>query len=211
MIEKEDGYETHPKWIVESWGNPTKVAVIDGPGGRGKVLQIRYAGGKHNKIAVTRTLQKDLSRAKRLLFEAVNRAETPVRVAWAVWTSAEKEYFESPPVELPAGRWRYDLAVDFTARNFKCAATNWEYRSPLRNRHHAISLTLVVYDAPEQGTLLIDRLRPEDGYTFVRSLPLPHGGGEAPDQGRYSGGGVAHVLGEPPGPWDLQAVEVSAG
>ena len=153
--------------------------MIDGTGSRGKVLQIRYAGGKHNKIAVTRTLQKDLSQAKRLLFEAVNRAETPVRVAWAVRTGAEKEYFESPPVELPAGRWRYDLAVDFTARNFKCAATDWEYRSPLRNRHHAISLTLLVYGAPEQGTLLIDRLRPEGGYYFVRSLPLPHGGGEA--------------------------------
>lgn len=178
-VERPDGLEKHPEWTAETWGNPAQIVLADDADSRGQVLEVCYQPGNQDKIAVTRILAADFSRAGRLLFEACNVAEKPVSLAWAITTMPDWQYFESPPIELEPGRWRYDLAVNLLARTFKCAATDWDYASPLLNRNRIAKLTFLIYDAPEKGTLRIDRLRPETGNIFVRSLSLPHSGKEA--------------------------------
>ena len=142
-----EGYEAYSRWSVQGWGGPAELATPFSIA-RGRVLRVDYPGAKHEKIAVGRTLVADLSGARRLVFEAINASDAPVKLAWAFKTDALKQYFECPPVELAPGSWKYDLETDLTASHFKCAAADWQYRSRLIAPERVVELILLIYDAP---------------------------------------------------------------
>ena len=176
--QKVDGFESHTDWRVADWADP---ATLETPStaARGRVMQIDYRpGGTRQKVAVTCQFDVDLSAAQRLVFEACNQSDKPVAVAIGFNTPPDWQYFESPPVTLPPGVWRYDCTVDLETATFK-TATDSEFASPILDREHVTKLMLLVYDTPPEGRLIIDRLVPDDGKIFVRALPLPHAGGQA--------------------------------
>ena len=173
-----DGIEASDDWQVEDWGNPGHVRSLESLSGRGKLLVLQYGAGEKDKTAVGRVLKIDLSAADRLLFEAFNAGSHPVKVAWAFSTLPEWEYFESPPITLQPGRWGYGLDVSLADNSLKCAASDWQHRSVMRNRDQIGKVTLLVYDAKAKGSLALDRILPDTGQFFVRSIPLPRPGGE---------------------------------
>ncbi|MBI2193081.1 MAG: VCBS repeat-containing protein [Planctomycetes bacterium] len=174
-----DALEAFADWRVETWGNPAEVKASNVTASRGVCLEVRYRGGPHDKIAVSRTLAADLTQAGRFLFDARQTGEQPIRIAWALTTEPDAQFFESAPIVLPPGPWVRDIDIGLLSRSFKCAASDWDLTSPLLHRHRVSRLTLLVYDAPENGSLLIDRLRPDRGSLFVRSIPLAHTDSEA--------------------------------
>jgi hypothetical protein len=170
-----DGYEAYSLWFVHGWGGPAELDADAFTFRRGRVLRVRYPRAKQDKIAIGRALVADFSGARRLLFEALNTGSTPVKLAWAVKTDVLKQYFEGPPMELAPGSWQYDLETDLTASHFKCAATDWEWRSRLIAPDRVVELTLLICDAPDDGTLTLDRVRLDSGRIFVRAIPLAWG------------------------------------
>ncbi|MCY3022029.1 MAG: VCBS repeat-containing protein [Planctomycetota bacterium] len=188
-LDKVDGYEVCEGWRVEHWGKPAEVSLV-AMENRGKVICLKYGGkedgkyipeaakggGKHDKVAIVRTLEADFSQASRLLFEAGNRSDKRIKVSWEIYTM-DWQCFEGPAVELAPGQRKFDLAVDLTAQDFKCAATNWKHTSALLNRQRVTKLCLVVDEPPESGTLLVDRVRLDSDSIFVRSIPLPNSAG----------------------------------
>jgi hypothetical protein len=189
-LDREDGYETSKGWKAEVWGFPAKVAVVEKEGA-GNVLSIEYggerpdkyvpdaakAGADASKLVVVRVQDADFSAASRLLFEARNLSKESIKLAWAFRTN-DWEYFEAPPIELGPGKGTRATGVDFTARNFKSAASQWKYTAALANREKVSKLYLVVEHPPETGALMVDRVRLDSGNIFVRSIPLPRGNGE---------------------------------
>lgn len=190
-LDQLDGYESCENWRVAEWGHSADVSCMEMEG-RGKVLWVSYGGkprekyipeaargdGEHlDKVAVIRNLEADFSQASRLLFEASNQSAKAIRLSWAIYTM-DWQNFESPALELAAGQRRLNLAVDLAAQNFKCRASNWQHTSALLNRHSATKLCLVIEGAPEEGSLLVDRVRLDSGSPFVRSIPLPAVGKE---------------------------------
>ncbi|MBN1673798.1 MAG: VCBS repeat-containing protein [Kiritimatiellae bacterium] len=192
-----DGFEAYDAWHVEGWGNPAQVTVPSIED-RGKVLYIRCAAGEHDKVAVTRELKEDLSKVTRVLLEARHDGQGPVGVALALWTMHEDqtEFYESRPLKLAPGRWKYDLEVDLTAGDWKCAATDWEYRSKLLHREAVARLSVLVYGADSNTTVEVDRIRGESREMFVRAINLEHGGREARGVTwvDYDGDGALDVL-----------------
>ena len=182
-LDKVDGYED-AHWSVEAWGYPAEAKLVDLPG-RGKVLQISYGGdipgayihpaargsGKRNKTVVTRVVDADFSKATRLLFEASNETNAVAKLSWA-FATMDWQMFECPPIELPPKARKLDLEVDLTAKNFKCAASNWQHTSALLNPQRVTKLRLFISDPPDEGALRIDRMRLDTGSPFVRSIPL---------------------------------------
>lgn len=167
-------------------------------GPRGQVLQVEFADGSQDreKVAVSRLLDADWSDAARLLYEACNQSAKPVRVAWGVTTMPGEMCFESPQVEVPPGRWSYNLQVNLAAPTFKCQRHAAWRRSAIENRGRVVKLSLFVYNAPTTGALLVDRIRPDGASTFVRSIPLAHAGGKAGSASwaDYDGDGGLDVL-----------------
>jgi len=182
-------YEAYSR-LVQGWGGPAELATpfalshwVQGWGGpaelatpftfaHGRVLRLNYPGAKHEKIAVRCALLADVSKARRLVFEALNMGGAPVRLAWAFKTDALRQYFEGPPVELAPGSWKYDLETDLTASHFKCAATDWQPRSRLITPERVVELILLIYNAPAEGSLTIGSVRLDTGGVFVRAIPL---------------------------------------
>ena len=156
-----------PKAVI-----PEKALFHRSIGLRGEVLRVEFAYGNQERSAVSRKMDEDWTQATRLLYEALNQGNRAVRISWGFTTMPGEQYFESASVELPPGQWVHDLQVDLTAQTFKCAYTNWLCRSPLQNRGKIVKLTLDVYDAPATGAILVDRVRPDGGSLFIRSIPL---------------------------------------
>ena len=174
------GLEAHATWQVERWADSAeKVSVVD-VGPRGKVLEVRSAAGQHGKVAVSRPFKADLSKARRLLFEAWHDGARPITVSCAFWTMPDWQFYESPGIELKPNRWRYDVEVDLRAATFKSAATDWEYSTVLKNAESVVQLTFIIDRADAgKGAVRIDRARLDTGSGFVRAIPLPHSGREA--------------------------------
>ncbi|MCY3023001.1 MAG: FG-GAP-like repeat-containing protein [Planctomycetota bacterium] len=143
-------------------------------GPRGEMLRVDFAPGTQEKVAVSRKMEDDYTQVQRLLYEACNQSAKPIRVAWGFTTQPAEKYYESQTTEVPPGQWVYDLQVDLTAKNFKSVnILQITTRSELQNKGRLIKLSLVVYEAPPKGTLLIDRVRADCGSLFIRSIPLP--------------------------------------
>ncbi|HEY3324660.1 MAG TPA: FG-GAP-like repeat-containing protein [Planctomycetota bacterium] len=151
---------------------PEKVLSHRLRGPRGEILRIGYAPGDKDKLAVSRLMEEDFAQAQRLLFEARNQSARPVKLAIAINTAGETNYFESPLIELPPNCWKHDLQVDLAAKNFKCPASQWKHTAPIADRGHVVKICILIYDAPDSGALFIDRMRLDRGNLFVRSLPL---------------------------------------
>ena len=177
--ERIDGLEAEEEWLAEEWGNPGVPRIVDTRNGRGKLLTVGYAPGEKDKIAISQLLEQDFSKGTRLLFEARNDSDKPITIAWGISTMPGWKYFESPAISLPPKRWDYDVEVGLTAKSFKSEETQWKYTTEVKNSKEVAKVTLLVYGAPDSGTLSIDRLRLDRGDIFVRSIPLPHAGKEA--------------------------------
>ena len=166
-----EGREACSGWSIQGWGGPAELATPL-TFAHGRVLRLYYPAAKHEKIVVGRMVLADVSKARRLVFEALNTGGAPVDLAWAFKTDALRQYFEAPPVELAPGSWKYDLEIDLTASHFKCAATHWQPRSRLIAPERVVELALLVYNAPAEGSLSICRMRLDTGSVFVRAIPL---------------------------------------
>lgn len=138
---------------------------------RGKILKVKLTDGPKGKIAVGRVLGEDFGRAPRMLYEAENISEAPIKIAWG-FQMRDGKFYESLPVTVPPGKWNYGLSVDMTQSNFKTEASQWKHTAEWADRTAVAKLTLTVYDSPKSGTLSIDRIRLDKGATFVRSIPL---------------------------------------
>ncbi|MGD0088351.1 MAG: FG-GAP-like repeat-containing protein [Planctomycetota bacterium] len=151
-------------------------------GSRGQMLRIEFAEAtpdrNKDKVAVSRKLDADWSQAGRLLYEACNQSAAPIKVAWGFTTMPGEQYYESPQVELPPGRWFYGLQANFGARNFKSQSAQWKYSSAIENLGKVIRICVLIYNAPNSGALLLDRVRPDANSFFVRSIPLASAGGK---------------------------------
>ncbi|HEY3324659.1 MAG TPA: VCBS repeat-containing protein [Planctomycetota bacterium] len=186
MYDQPDRGEDNDGWSVTEWGQPARADICELQPSHGNVLRIRYGGppndafvpeaakgaGKHDdKVSVVRRMEADFSAADRLLFEARNDSKSSVSIALA-FSTMDWQYLEAPKVDLPPGRWNYDLCVDLTAHNFKSAESKWLPNSELCNRKRVTKIFVVVYNPPQAGTLYIDRIRMDNQSVFVRSIPL---------------------------------------
>lgn len=138
---------------------------------RGKILRVKLTDGPKGKLAVGRAIEADFGKAPRLLYEAENLSDAPVKIAWG-FQLKDGKYYESLPVSVTPGKWQYGLSVDMTQSNFKTEATKWQHSAEWADRSQMAKLVLVVYESPKSGTLSIDRVRLDKGAAFVRSIPL---------------------------------------
>jgi len=166
-----DGFEDG-KWTVESWGRNGVCTVERQNKARGAVLHVTGRAGPDRKFAAGRDLAVDLSGPQRFVFEGRHDAEEPIQITWGFRTGEEDTYFESFPIVLPPGPWRYDLALDPAAKTFKRAATQWRFTSPLVDRGSVRKLNFIVEGLPRDKSVWIDRVRLEAQRHFIREIPL---------------------------------------
>jgi hypothetical protein len=139
-------------WESAGWDNPAEVAAETEPDSGRKVLLVRIPGeGQHGKSTVKLGLD-DAARARageakslELSVRHDAKEAVPVSVAFLTEADAETVYFETPARKVAAGEWQ-KLSFDLGAEDFKCPATDWAYKSPLKGRK-AIKSVLVVVEA----------------------------------------------------------------
>ena len=173
-----DGLEAKSGWDVEDWGDPAEIR-IDDSAERGKVMHVKLQPGEKGKCALSLLLKKDLTKMKSFSLEAHHNSTAPLNVALAVRTGTDEKYFESRPVSVAPGRWKYDLKFDLTSKDYKSEATNWTHETKVSDLKSARRVTLLVQGGTGKEEIALDRIRTERECLFSRTIPLAHGGGEA--------------------------------
>ncbi len=79
-------------------------------------------------------------------------------MAIAVVTSPGWRYFESKQFPLPPRQWKQSVKVDLSGADFKCADTNWIYKSTITNLKSTIQILFLLYETEDQGVVFFNNI-----------------------------------------------------
>jgi hypothetical protein len=128
------------RWQLEQWANPGSVMLTEGVSGQPPAVVLQREPGAREKWAITMAQQMDLSSYDSASVDV--KAEKPFSVAVAVWVG--NVIFESKPQPAAPGRWQ-SISVPLKGRDFKAAATNWEFGTEIADPAAATRISLLFY------------------------------------------------------------------
>jgi len=174
----EEGLEADPGWTSEAWGSSVDVNVGAPEGTNDKLLRVFLAGAEQDKANVVLEQNFDLSDKKELTLDVYNLGKQAVTVAVAFTTLPGWKFYESvPKTVLPTGQTPKRLVFDLTSNKFKCAETNWRYKSPIQNKNKVGKMYLLIYTRQTGSWIFFNNIR----FTQVApQAPAPAAGGPAP-------------------------------
>jgi len=142
----QEGLEADPGWSSEAWGSSVDVNVGAAENSNDKLLRVFLAGAEQDKANVMLEQGLDLSDKKELTLDVYNFGKRAVTVAVAFTTLPGWKFYESTPkTVLPTGKTAKSLVFDLTTNKFKCAETNWRYKSPIQNKNRVGKMYLLIY------------------------------------------------------------------
>ncbi len=144
ILEKPEG------WRVEEWSDG---AAIKKDKNR---FEISFSLDKNKKIAITRDMDGSiiLSTADIVAMDVNSHMRCGSRMAIGIGTG--EDYVESQPFYIKPGR--NQVFFRMSAKTFKSARTDWEYREALKGALKAERITLLIY-SPEAGRIDIENTR----------------------------------------------------
>jgi len=97
-----------------------------------------------------------------VLLDAFNPGKSDLRIALALMTGPNQEWFESEMRSLKPGAWTTGVRFDLTFSNWKCKKDNFQtFAFKPGDLNNVRNLVLLVYSGGTAGNLYIDNLRVE--------------------------------------------------
>jgi len=132
-------------WLIETWGDPGTLSLAN------RQLHLNSVPGNTDKCAVTCRLSPWLTiHPEDVVVLHVNNVNaTDCRIACAVWTQTETDYFESQmsdPIKLGHNELRFQMS----AQDFKCEHNDWKHNASLPEPVVTRAFTFLLY-TPEQN------------------------------------------------------------
>jgi len=147
------------EWRVAAWGNEGKLSRIDRDGSMALKVDYTKRDGEDNKCAIQRDLPEAGALATRdvVLLDVANLSRAGLRLSLAFQPRDGSSFYETPGTYVKRGSNR-DVSFDLRSRRFKCEATDWDYKSPLRGPETMGILYIMIY--PRQpGAATVDNVR----------------------------------------------------
>ena len=148
----QEGLEADPGWSSEAWGSSVDVNVGAAENTNDKLLRVFLAGAEQDKANVMLEQNLDLSDKKELTLDVYNMGKRSITLAVAFTTLPGWKFYESVPRTVlpttpdPNGTATPKrLVFDLTTNKFKCAETNWRYKSPIQNKSRVGKMYLLIY------------------------------------------------------------------
>jgi hypothetical protein len=154
---KKNGLEARKGWSAARWGDLALCRQFKVGETKRKLLYLATGGGKKSKAAAilgTRLLLADEGAVKVQIY---NRSPAAVKVAIAMWLGRRGTYFESPARAVAVGKWQ-ELKFDLTARDYKSAASKWQYKAALGKDRRLSRVAVLLYHDGKLCRILIDGL-----------------------------------------------------
>jgi len=139
---KAEGAEAKGSWAAAAWANPVEVT-LSTEGGNG-VLRLKGKGGKSDKAALASQMRLALAEKGEAALWIYNPGRRSVKVAFAVFTTADRVYYESLPIEVGRG-WK-KATWDLAASKYKCASSKWQNDAKIWKPDDVREVILLVYE-----------------------------------------------------------------
>ena len=115
--------------------------------------------GSSDKCAVQRAipLPWPFESRDQMVLDVYNENKSGVNLAMAFFTNHGRGFYESTGKYIKKGANK-DVTYDLRSTKFKCAATGWNYGSPLKNPEAVNSVVLMIYPR-SSGIVTFDNIR----------------------------------------------------
>jgi hypothetical protein len=161
-----DGLES-ASWAAPGWGYMSNISrpQIEGKKNNNTALEVKYlkrdARGKvlpvnDRKAPVQLRLEKDLAETPVLSLDVYNPEKFDIAFTATVTTGAGYEWFESPMIKVPAGKWLTGIKIDLKKKNWKCKKSNWQNTSSVENIAKTRALIFLIYNGNRAGKIYFD-------------------------------------------------------
>ena len=161
----QEGIESTGRWVSEDprWSNQVRARVIEAEeSGGDKVLRLDVYGDKkdsYKKAAVRWRQNMNVHGSNILHLQAANPGKDPFKVSVAVKTGSGWDYFESPPLNVPADNRWHTLEFDLLADTFKCEKDGWaKYAHRIDNSTDVREFQVQVHNGKKTGHLFINHV-----------------------------------------------------
>lgn len=146
-------------WRHENWGNPCEIRPHKDPDGNIMLAVTIPANGGKDKAAIAMGFRQDLTGKKALRMSIYNGdPKQSVNIALAIVTQAG--YFESMHKTIRPD-WNMDVSLDLVSDRWKCAKSNWAFKSRIEKPETVNKIVLLVYNGRRETHLFFDDLRVE--------------------------------------------------
>ena len=155
-----EGLEVADGWRVRDWGNPGRYEVIaDEKNPANRIGRLSFMKAKEEKTAVSLDPTDGFTQSATVTFDLYNGSEKPVKVAVAVKTLPDYDYYESPPVEIRPKKLKKRITVPLNAKTFKSQLSEWEHKAAIPDVTAAYQLVFLVYSDLPAGYVCLDDVR----------------------------------------------------
>lgn len=133
-------------WKVEyEWSkDQTTLALAAGKPGEAELLHLTLTRGRAGKNVIGRRVDGDLSAYRWFVVDLENKISEGTRVALALSTGTDWDYFESMPSYAAMGE-NPNLVFDLTAPNYKAEQKKWAYTERVKGLDAVRAVYLVFY------------------------------------------------------------------
>ena len=138
-----EGLEASAPWKALNWANPAELSVVTEGGN--VLMRLKAAGGKFDKVALSAVDKLSLAEKGEAAFHIYNPARKSLSIAFGVFVTQDRVYYESPAVEVGTG-WK-EVKFDLAASSYKCDSSKWEYKAALWKREDVRELVLLFYES----------------------------------------------------------------
>ncbi len=151
-----EGLEVRDGWRAQPWGNPAEVSLLKDEATGNQYLAVQLSGeGKESKTALGLRVNGDISKRSKLVFNIYNSEKKPIPLSVAFNTSSD--FYETPFIWVKNG-WNEGVVVDLNAGDFKCRATEWAHKSPIKGKEQVNNILLLLNDR-RKATVYLDYVR----------------------------------------------------
>lgn len=141
----------------EQWSNPIAVEVVTVGAGsdRRRMLQLTFQRGDKGKAAVERRVNWTVTDDSLLAFFIANRTGKPIRIAIALKTGPQWDFFESIQETVSAEESFQEMKFDLKSDRFKCKASNWTANAKVDNLTDIKAIQVLIYNGDLEGSVII--------------------------------------------------------
>jgi tetratricopeptide (TPR) repeat protein len=151
-----EGMEVRDGWRAQPWGNPADITLLKDDVTGNQYLAVEMTGdGKEGKTALSLRVNGDISKRSKLIFNIYNPDAKPLPLTVAFNTSSD--FFETQFIWIKKG-WNEGVAIDLNASDFKCRASDWSHKSPIKGKDQVNNIMILINEK-RKATLYLDYIR----------------------------------------------------
>jgi len=151
-----EGLEVRDGWKAQPWGNPADLSLLKDDATGNQFLAVQMSGeGKEDKTATGLRVNGDISKRSKLIFNIYNSDDKPLPLSVAFNTASD--FYETQFIWIKKG-WNESVTVDLNASDFKCRASDWAHKSPIKGKDQVNNLLFLV-NAKRKATIYLDYIR----------------------------------------------------